>query len=242
MPEIEKKSWSPFSWKNQSAYFPQYRCPIETQKVCEFLKKMPVLVTSDSIRYFSTQLNRCAEKNAFIIHSGECAELFSDCIPEIIFSKMALSHSLKKSLEDKIQKEVISIERMAGQYAKPRMSHFEFKGDICLPAYFGDMFNSIDFTVSDRELHPNRMIAAYHAAKKTIAHCQSNVYFLSHEALNLYYEAAFTKEINSKYFNLSTHFPWIGMRTVTSPAHLEYISGIANPIGIKVGTNINSHQ
>jgi 3-deoxy-7-phosphoheptulonate synthase len=38
------------------------------------------------------------------------------------------------------------------------------------------------------------------------------------------------------YFNLSTHFPWIGLRTNhPEGAHVEYMRGIENPIGIKVG-------
>ena len=38
------------------------------------------------------------------------------------------------------------------------------------------------------------------------------------------------------YFNLSTHFPWIGLRTNDPDgAHVEYMRGIENPIGIKVG-------
>ena len=38
------------------------------------------------------------------------------------------------------------------------------------------------------------------------------------------------------WYNLSTHFPWIGMRTAQlDGAHVEFFRGIANPIGIKVG-------
>ncbi len=63
-------------------------------------------------------------------------------------------------------------------------------------------------------------------------------FFTSHEALHLGYEQAQTRQVPHRpgWFNLSTHFPWIGIRT-SSPggAHVEYMSGIANPIGIKVG-------
>jgi len=43
--------------------------------------------------------------------------------------------------------------------------------------------------------------------------------------------------------NLSTHMPWIGMRT-TQPegAHVEYFRGIVNPIGIKIGSSITAGQ
>ena len=38
------------------------------------------------------------------------------------------------------------------------------------------------------------------------------------------------------WYNLSTHFPWIGMRTAQlDGAHVEYFRGIRNPLGVKVG-------
>lgn len=60
--------------------------------------------------------------------------------------------------------------------------------------------------------------------------------FTSHEALHLPYESALTRKINDKWYNLSTHFPWIGMRTADlEGAHVEYFRGIENPIAVKIG-------
>ena len=62
-------------------------------------------------------------------------------------------------------------------------------------------------------------------------------FFTSHEALHLHYEQALTRCLNDgKWYDLSTHLPWIGMRTAKlDSAHLEFLRGIQNPIGIKVG-------
>ncbi|VAV94724.1 2-keto-3-deoxy-D-arabino-heptulosonate-7-phosphate synthase II [hydrothermal vent metagenome] len=63
-------------------------------------------------------------------------------------------------------------------------------------------------------------------------------FFTSHEGLSLNYEQAQTQMVprRSGYYNLSTHFPWIGMRTAQADgAHVEYFRGIRNPIGVKVG-------
>ena len=63
-------------------------------------------------------------------------------------------------------------------------------------------------------------------------------YFTSHEGLHLHYEEAQTRQVPRRpgWYNLSTHFPWIGMRTLQpGGAHLEYFRGIANPIAVKVG-------
>ena len=63
-------------------------------------------------------------------------------------------------------------------------------------------------------------------------------FFTSHEALHLPYEGAQTRRVprHEGWYNLSTHFPWIGMRTADpGGAHVEYFRGIRNPIGVKIG-------
>lgn len=62
-------------------------------------------------------------------------------------------------------------------------------------------------------------------------------FFTSHEALHLHYEQALTRQVkDGLWYNLSTHLPWIGMRTAqTDSAHLEFLRGVQNPVGIKVG-------
>ncbi|MCW8873729.1 MAG: 3-deoxy-7-phosphoheptulonate synthase class II [Xanthomonadales bacterium] len=67
-------------------------------------------------------------------------------------------------------------------------------------------------------------------------------FFTSHEALHLHYEQAQTRQVPRQWgwFNLGTHFPWIGMRTADlDGAHVEYFRGIRNPVGIKVGPGIS---
>jgi 3-deoxy-7-phosphoheptulonate synthase len=62
--------------------------------------------------------------------------------------------------------------------------------------------------------------------------------YTSHEALALPYEQAQTRTVPRRpgHYNLSTHFPWIGMRTAQlDGAHVEFHRGIRNPIGIKLG-------
>jgi 3-deoxy-7-phosphoheptulonate synthase len=63
-------------------------------------------------------------------------------------------------------------------------------------------------------------------------------FFTSHEGLHLAYERAQTRQVPRRtgWYNLSTHFPWIGERTrALDGAHVEYFRGIANPIGVKIG-------
>ena len=62
-------------------------------------------------------------------------------------------------------------------------------------------------------------------------------FYTSHEALHLHYEQALTRKLkDGLWYNLSTHLPWIGMRTAKKDsAHLEFMRGIENPVGIKIG-------
>ena len=70
-------------------------------------------------------------------------------------------------------------------------------------------------------------------------------FYTSHEALHLRYEQALTRRVPRQegWFNLATHFPWIGMRTADlEDAHVEYFRGIRNPIGVKVGPSVTPDQ
>jgi len=63
-------------------------------------------------------------------------------------------------------------------------------------------------------------------------------FYCSHEGLHLLYEQAQTRFIprQNRWYNLSTHMPWIGMRTAQlDGAHVEFFRGISNPMGVKIG-------
>jgi 3-deoxy-7-phosphoheptulonate synthase len=62
--------------------------------------------------------------------------------------------------------------------------------------------------------------------------------YTAHEGLSLDYEQAMTRQVPRRtgYYDLSTHFPWIGMRTAAlDGAHVEFFRGIRNPMGVKIG-------
>jgi 3-deoxy-7-phosphoheptulonate synthase len=68
-------------------------------------------------------------------------------------------------------------------------------------------------------------------------------FFTSHEGLHLPYEQAQTRRVPRQegWYDLSTHFPWIGMRTADPRgAHVEFFRGIRNPIGIKIGPGLSA--
>lgn len=66
---------------------------------------------------------------------------------------------------------------------------------------------------------------------------QANFY-TSHEALLMGYEQALTRQdsITGDWYDCSAHMVWIGDRTrQLDGAHVEFLSGVLNPIGMKVG-------
>ena len=70
-------------------------------------------------------------------------------------------------------------------------------------------------------------------------------FFTSHEGLLLDYEQALTRyDVKSKkYYDYSSHMIWVGDRTrELDGAHIEFVSGIENPIGIKVGPSIDAYE
>lgn len=63
-------------------------------------------------------------------------------------------------------------------------------------------------------------------------------FYTGHEGLHLPYEQAQTRYLEHRqgWYNLSAHFPWIGMRTAAvDGAHVEFFRGVRNPLGIKIG-------
>ena len=63
---------------------------------------------------------------------------------------------------------VVKMGRMAGQFAKPRSSNDETRGDVTLPAYRGDIVNGYDFTPESRGPTRAGCCRAYHTAASTL--------------------------------------------------------------------------
>ncbi|MGH9275434.1 MAG: class II 3-deoxy-7-phosphoheptulonate synthase [Acidimicrobiales bacterium] len=70
-------------------------------------------------------------------------------------------------------------------------------------------------------------------------------FFTSHEALILGYEEALTRQdsLTDDWYDCSAHMLWIGERTrQLGGAHVEFLSGVGNPIGCKVGPTATADE
>ena len=80
---------------------------------------------------------------------------------------------------------------------------------------------------------------------KNVRQMNETDFFTSHEALLLPYEEALTRidSTSGKWYDVSAHMLWIGDRTrQLDGAHVDFVRGIGNPIGIKVGPTIQTDE
>ncbi len=70
-------------------------------------------------------------------------------------------------------------------------------------------------------------------------------FFTAHETLLLNYEQAFARKdsLTGDWYDCSAHMLWIGDRTrQLDGAHVEFLRGVGNPIGVKVGPSMASDE
>src|SRR5262245_2436599 len=70
-------------------------------------------------------------------------------------------------------------------------------------------------------------------------------FFTSHEALLLGYEEALTRQdsLTGRWYDCSAHMLWIGERTHdVDGAHVEFIRGVGNPVGLKIGPAVEPDE
>ena len=78
---------------------------------------------------------------------------------------------------------------------------------------------------------------------ETVPQLKATSFYTSHEALLLPYEQALTRQdsLTGGWYDTSAHFLWIGDRTrFEGSAHVEFLRGIGNPIGMKCGPSLES--
>ncbi|KAB8033562.1 3-deoxy-7-phosphoheptulonate synthase [Fluviispira multicolorata] len=249
-------SWHPYSWKSFATVQQPYYENISLLEHCILnLKNSINLVTEEEINSIKFYLHEAAKGNVFILQAGDCAETFLDCNNENVIQRVSHLQRLQELLQNNIKKPVIVIGRIAGQYAKPRSEFFETINDITLPCYRGDIINGFNFNSESRKADPLRLIRAFECSKLTYNwirdYLNLNIginrhsFYCSHEALHLDYESALTRLSlkSGKWLNYGTHFLWLGERTKNlNGAHVEYLRGISNPIGIKIGPHTSPNE
>ncbi len=147
---------------------PTWPDPVELEKVRAELGKLPPLVFAGEVDTLRNRLAQAAEGKAFLLQGGDCAETFVDATADRIRNRIKTVLQMAVVLMYGSSLPVIKMGRMAGQFAKPRSSDTETRGDVTLLAYRGDAVNGYEFTEESRQHDPKRLLQAYHTSASTL--------------------------------------------------------------------------
>ena len=132
------------------------------------LRRQPPLVFAGEVDDLRTNLAAASRGEAFVLTGGDCAETFAEATADHLRLKIQTLLQMAVVLTYGASLPVIKIGRIAGQYAKPRSSDIETRGDVTLPSYRGDAVNSFEFTPESRIPDPTRLLDLYHHAASTL--------------------------------------------------------------------------
>jgi 3-deoxy-7-phosphoheptulonate synthase len=132
------------------------------------ISTLPPLVFAGEVDILRERLAKAARGEAFLLQGGDCAETFAGATAEAIRNRVKTILQMAVVLTYGASMPIIKMGRMAGQFAKPRSSDTETRGDVTLPAYRGDIVNGYDFTPESREADPRRLVQGYHTAASTL--------------------------------------------------------------------------
>jgi 3-deoxy-7-phosphoheptulonate synthase len=132
------------------------------------LATFPPLVFAGEIDQLRDRLAKAARGEAFVLQGGDCAETFAGATADQIRARVKTLLQMAVVLTYGASMPVVKMGRMAGQFAKPRSSDTETRGDVTLPAYRGDIINGYDFTPESREPDSGRLVQGYHTAASTL--------------------------------------------------------------------------
>ena len=163
------QNWHPTSWQQKTAtQQANYPSTEELEKVLVQLANLPPLVTSWEIEALKGQLAAAEHGEAFLLQGGDCAENFSDCSSPVITNKLKILLQMSLLLIHGLNRRVIRVGRIAGQYAKPRSADNETVNGMTLPSYRGDLINGQEFTAEARVPDPVRLLRGYGRAAMTL--------------------------------------------------------------------------
>lgn len=147
---------------------PQWRDADAVAAVSAEIATLPPLVFAGEVDILRDRLARAASGNAFLLQGGDCAETFAGATAEQIRNRIKTVLQMAVVLTYGASMPVVKMGRMAGQFAKPRSSDTETRGEVTLPAYRGDIVNGYDFTEASRQPDPARLMKGYHTAASTL--------------------------------------------------------------------------
>lgn len=166
---MKQEMWTPQSWRQfKASQLPNYKDAKKLAEVEARLAGYPPLVFAGEARRLKAHLADVCEGKSFLLQGGDCAESFSEFNANTIRDGFRILLQMAVILTYTAKKPIVKIGRVAGQFAKPRSSDLEVRGDVSLPSYRGDIINGFNFDPESREPDPARMERAYVQAAATL--------------------------------------------------------------------------
>ncbi len=157
------------AWRGLTALQqPEWDDPAELEAVVRELGAQPPLVFAGECDQLKERLAAVSRGEAIVLQGGDCAETFGGSNADAVRNKIKTLLQMAVVLTYAGSVPVVKIGRMAGQFAKPRSKPTETHGGVTLPAYRGDMVNSVEFTPEARRNDPQRLLRAYYSAATTL--------------------------------------------------------------------------
>ena len=151
-----------------AAQQPNWPDPARRDEVVTRLRTMPPLVFAGECDTLREKLAAVSRGESFLLQGGDCAETFTGLSADNVRNKLQVLLSMAVVLTYAASVPVVKVGRIAGQYAKPRSSDVESRGEVTLPAYRGDAINGFEFTAQTRQPDPARLLEVYHASAATL--------------------------------------------------------------------------
>ncbi|MEM0906548.1 MAG: 3-deoxy-7-phosphoheptulonate synthase class II [Pseudomonadota bacterium] len=162
-------NWTPSSWRDRPALqMPEYPDQQAVEEIEGRLASYPPLVFAGEARALKAELADAAAGKGFVLQGGDCAEAFAEHHPDTIRDFFRVFLQMSVVLTYAAASPITKVGRIAGQFAKPRSSDTETRGDLSLPSYRGDVVNDMAFTAEARVPDPARMEMAYRQSAATL--------------------------------------------------------------------------
>lgn len=157
-----KKTWAANSWRNfYIKQQPTYQDLSALKQAEATLASFPPLVSYDEIEKLKAELASVANGRAFLLQGGDCAESFTEFSHDNLKNFFRTVMQMTIALMYGLNKPIVKVGRIAGQYAKPRSDDNETIDGVTLPSYRGDIINSIAFEKNSRISDPKKLIDSY---------------------------------------------------------------------------------
>jgi 3-deoxy-7-phosphoheptulonate synthase len=199
----QDQSWCGYSWRDHPVtQTPTYASDDDLYSSEVQLQQAVPVVEISEIEAFTQKMARLKQDNGFILQVGDCSETFRHSDIAYTTQRISLFCELHRLLQTQSDCAVITMGRMAGQFAKPRSKMFETINGVEVSSYFGDVVNSHEPDARDPD--PERLLVGYQVAYDTVltarmfSHAWSmfeptpflfgEQFFVCHEAYFLPYE------------------------------------------------------